>query len=503
MSAIQIMILTCEAMKALEAKAFSEGVPADELMEEAGHQIALAVRQFFPRPGVCVAVFGKGNNGGDALVAARHLAAWGWNVWLVAAYPDSEWGTQATAKFAAATGCRRADIAQLEFISGDPLVVLDGLLGTGANGPLTEPLCAIAQAINQRRRTSNASVFALDLPTGLDGDTGVADPACIVADHTLTIGFAKKGLFSDRATNFVGRLSVLPLRELSMRVDSSHADATAATPSVLAPLIARRHFEMHKGDCGRIGILAGSPGFLGAAVLCSAACVRAGAGLVTLYAPPDVAEALARKSVPEVMVRPLPALAQLSAQRHDVFAIGPGMGQQVPSEFSRFIRNISVPVVLDADGLTALASNIEALSRADGERVLTPHVGEMDRLVPGSATRPRREVVEAFTKRFPVTLLLKGARTIVGKGGEPVSFNTTGTPGMAVGGMGDVLTGVIAALIGQKIRPFDATRLGAWLCGRASEIAISAGGESEESLTPGRTLDFLGQAFRDLRAGSF
>jgi NAD(P)H-hydrate epimerase len=364
-------------------------------------------------------------------------------------------------------------------------------------------LCAITRAINQRRRTSNATVFALDLPTGLDGDSGAADPACIVADHTLTIGFAKQGLFADPATNFVGRLSVLPLRELSQRLDSSHADALPSTPSMLAPLIARRHFGTYKGDCGRVGVLAGSHGYLGAAVLCSAACVRAGAGLVTLYAPPDVADALARKAVPEVMVRPLPALSQLSTQRYDVFAVGPGMGQQVPSEFLRFIRNVSAPVVLDADGLNAAASNIETLSRADGERVLTPHIGEMDRLAHGSANRPRREVVEAFTKRFPVTLLLKGARTIVAKAGEPLSYNTTGNAGMAVGGMGDVLTGVIAALIGQKIRPFDAARLGAWLCGRASEIAISAGGESEESLTPGRTLDFLGQAFGDLRANCF
>jgi hydroxyethylthiazole kinase-like uncharacterized protein yjeF len=190
------MILTCEAMKALEERAFSEGVSADGLMEEAGHRIALAVRQFFPRPGVCAAVFGKGNNGGDALVAARHLAAWGWNVWLIAGYPDWEWSPVAAAKFAAATGCHRADTAQLEFISGEPLVVLDGLLGTGASGPLSEPLSVVTQAINQRRRSSNATVFALDLPTGLDGDTGAADPACIVADHTLTIGFAKAGLFA-------------------------------------------------------------------------------------------------------------------------------------------------------------------------------------------------------------------------------------------------------------------------------------------------------------------
>jgi hydroxyethylthiazole kinase-like uncharacterized protein yjeF len=496
------MILTCAAMKALEERAFSEGVSADALMEEAGLQIARAVRQFFPQPGVCVAVFGKGNNGGDALVAARHLALWDWDVRLLAAYPDAEWGTLPKVKFATAAGCRRAEIAQLASIAGDPLVVLDGLLGIGAKGTLREPLSGITRAINERRGR-NATVFALDIPTGLNGDTGEADPACIIADHTLSVGFAKCGLVADAAANFTGRLSVLPLRELTKRLDSSGFDAVVATPDSLAPLLPRRDFDTHKGGCGRVGIVAGSRGYLGAAVLCSAACVRAGAGLVTLYAPRDVADLLAIKTVPEVMVRPLPAIEELLEQHHDVFAIGPGLGAQPPVDVAAMVRKIPRPVVLDADGLNAIAGDVQALAEAAGERVLTPHPGEMERLVAGSLGRPRQETVTAFTRRFPSTLLLKGARTLVGKAGEPLSFNTTGNPGMAVGGMGDVLTGVIAALIGQRVRPFDAARLGAWLCGRASELAISHGGESEESLTPSRMPGFLGAAFRDLRAGCF
>jgi NAD(P)H-hydrate epimerase len=207
--------------------------------------------------------------------------------------------------------------------------------------------------------------------------------------------------------------------------------------------------------------------------------------------------------MPEVMVRTVPISEEMLEQRHDVFAVGPGLGVQPPVDVAALVRKISQPVVLDADGLNAIASDIGVLGKAAGERVLTPHPGEMERLVPGSLERPRREVVESFTKRFPATLLLKGARTIIGKSGVPISFNTTGNPGMAVGGMGDALTGVIAALIGLRVRPFDAARLGAWLCGRASEIAISHGGESEESLTPSRMLDFLGAAFHDLRAGGF
>ena len=497
------MILTCAAMKELEQRAFSEGLSADALMEDAGLQIARAVRQFFPGSGVCVAVFGKGNNGGDALVAARHLAAWGWDVRLLAAFPDAEWGPLPKAKFAAAARCRRAEIAELDSIVGESLVILDGLLGIGASGALREPLCAITRAINRKRAFGNAVVFALDIPTGLNGDTGAADPACVVADHTLTIGFAKQGLVADSATNFVGRLSVLPLRDLSTRLDASRADAIVATPEILRTLLPRRAADTHKGDCGRVGIIAGSRGYLGAAVLCAAACVRAGAGLVTLFAPPAIAEALAIKVPPEVMVRVLPTTDELLAMMFDVFAIGPGIGAHPAADVAALVRKIPQPVVLDADGLNAIARDLAVLADAAGERVLTPHPGEMERLAPGSDAKSRREVVGSFIEKYPVTLLLKGARTLVGKSGEPASFNTTGTPGMAVGGMGDILTGVIAALIGQRVRPFDAARLGAWLCGRAGEIAISHGGESEESLTPSRMLDFLGAAFRDLRAGCF
>lgn len=495
------MILTCAEMKSLEQRAFAEGVSADALMEQAGLQIARAVMQFCPKPGVCIAVFGKGNNGGDALVAARHLAQADWQVRLLGAYPEAEWGPLPRAKFESVKGCRMIETDELGSSPGMPLVVLDGLLGIGAKGALQEPLARLTGAINGLRRHSNAIVFALDLPTGLDGDTGAADPACIVADYTLAIGFAKSGLIADSATNFTGRLCILPLRELTSRAGAAPATAVATTAPVLAPLLPRRMFDTHKADYGRIAILAGSKGFLGAAVLCSSACVRAGAGLVTLFAAPDVAAALSPKTIPEVMVRAIESPAALLAEKHDVFAVGPGLGAHVASDVARLVRNIERPMVLDADGLNAISANVEVLGRTAGERVLTPHPGEMERLAPGSLRQTRREAVVNFTSRFPCTLLLKGARTLVSKKGEPVAINTTGTPGMAVGGMGDALTGVIAALIGQRVRPFDAARLGAWLCGRASELAITHGGESEESLTPGRMLDFLGTAFADLRAG--
>jgi NAD(P)H-hydrate epimerase len=498
------MILSCAAMKALEEKAFAAGVSPELLMEQAGQQMALAVRQFFPNPGVCLAGFGKGNNGGDALVTARHLAAMGWEVRLIPAFAEKEWGPLPRQKFKEAAGCHADKPDALQSASGRPLIVLDGLLGIGAKGALQEPVSSLTRAINQLRATSNAHVFALDLPTGLDGDTGAPDQACIVADTTLTVGFAKQGLVADHAANFVGCICVLTLNEFSSLIITADTDTLLTTPANIGPLMPRRNFDTHKGDYGRIGIVAGSPGFLGAAVICANACVRAGAGLVTLYSTPDYAESLARMAPPEVMVQSIPSLLDVLSKRNDVFAIGPGLGTSRSAEIAQLVEKIPQPSVVDADALNAIAGRAEMLSSVGGERVLTPHPGEMERLDPDTKNHPRSKVVHAFAQRYPrCTLLLKGARTIVGKSGEPLCINTTGTPGMAVGGMGDALTGVIAALIGQRIRPFDAARIGAWLCGRASENAIYEGGETEETLTPTRMLDFLSHAFRDLRARAF
>lgn len=498
------MVLNCEEMRALEAGTFAAGVTADELMEEAGLQIARAVRQFAPQPGVCLAVFGKGNNGGDALVAARHLAAWGWEVRLVPAFPATEWGPLPREKFAAAADCTHAEPASLAAAKGSPLVVLDGLLGIGAMDTLREPLRTVTVAINELRRRSNALVFAIDVPTGLNGDTGKADASCIVADFTLTIGFAKPGLIADAATNYTGRLCVLPLGEFSARRDAMGGSVVVNSPQTLSGLLPRRGFDSHKGDFGRVGVIAGSPGFLGAAALCAGAAVRAGAGLVTLYATPDYYDSLARLAPPEVMVRRVSALDDALVDRHDAVALGPGLGVDRARSIERLVRELTAPAVIDADALNCIAPRPHVLDAAPAGRVLTPHPGEMERLAPGSAARPRFEAIREFTAEHSAcTLLLKGARTCIAKSGGPISVNTTGNPGLAKGGSGDTLTGVIAALIAQHIRPPDAARLGAWLCGRAAEIAISHGGETEETLTATRALGFIPNAIRDLRNGCF
>jgi NAD(P)H-hydrate epimerase len=499
-------MLTCAEMKALEERAFADGVSAEGLMDGAGWLIAQTVRQFLPQPGVCTVHFGKGHNGGDALEAAHLLAIDGWQVFQQSAFTPESWAPLTRQKHEQFVETqRRLEAAAIPLrrqrAPGRPHIILDGLLGIGASGELRDPIRSACRAINSERMHSDARVFAIDLPTGLEGDTGAADADTVIADYTLTIGCAKVGLLADAATRFVGRLAVLRLPQLTARMEPGTLEQLA-TPATLAPLLPRRPFDMHKGQCGRVGIIAGSPGLTGAAVMCAEAALHAGAGLVTLYVPQAIRSEVVARIAPEVMVRAIGSCAEVLDARHDVLAAGPGLGRERDAEILQLIATAPQPMVIDADALNALAGSVELLAHAAGPRLLTPHPGEMQRLDPESASSSRQATVERFTTRFPATLLLKGARTIIGEHGHPLSYNTTGSPAMATGGMGDVLTGVCVALLAQGLASYDAARLGAWLCGRAAELALLAG-ESEESLSATHVISQLGAAFRALRAGGW
>jgi NAD(P)H-hydrate epimerase len=480
-------------MRALEDRAFADGITAEALMEEAGRRIAEAVTQFFPRGGHCVVVFGKGHNGGDALVAARYLERSGWTMDLRPAFPESQW--------AELTKLQHSRLGVLDRDgSSRPLIVLDGLLGIGAGGALREPILGCCKEINRLRIEENAHVFALDLPTGLDGDTGVVADGAVIADFTLTIGFAKPGLVADQAINHVGRLAVLPLAELSSRLHlEREGDSTVATSVDLRRLLPRRNFDTHKGQAGRVGILAGSVGTVGAAVMCAEGAVRGGAGLVTLHVPKDIYSMVATRVIPEVMVRPFDSPLEILEGAYQSMAMGPGVGLAHEREIIDLIARCPSPAVVDADGLNCLSRDLSALDRAVAPRLLTPHPGEMARLFPDSARQARDVAAQSFAQRSNHTLLLKGARTVIAERGRPLSYNTTGHPGLATGGVGDVMSGVLAALIGQGLTCYDAARVGSWLIGRSAEIAVFQGNESAESLSASRLLDYLGQAFTDLR----
>ncbi len=492
-------------MRRIEQQTFAAGVSAEALMEEVGRQIAQAICQFVPRPGAAIVYYGKGNNGGDALVAARHLAAAGWGIELRPQERDASKLAELTAKNLAAFESAQPRARPCRpHLNPRVAVIIDGLLGIGAAGPLREDIRRLTREINARRADAGARVLAVDLPTGLDADTGEADPDCVVADFTVTAGYSKAGLVADGASAHVGRLCVAALPQFEPYAPRESTGETA-TPESLRGLLARRNFDSYKTQYGRIGIVAGSPGFTGAAVLCANGALRGGAGLVTIYAPEDIQPILAVTAPPEVMVRPVKSYAEVLEAKHDVLALGPGLGKERAGAILQLIEHIECPMVLDADGLNIVAEHDACLlERCAGPRLLTPHPGEMERLFPEAKNLSRYETATRFTARhasarFPLTLLLKGSRTIIHEQGRPASYNTTGNPGMGTGGMGDVLTGVCAALIGQHLSPYDAARTGAWLCGHAAEVAVQM--RSEESLAALDVVHCLAAGFTHLRAG--
>ena len=526
---MNLPILTSAQMRAAEESAFARGVEVEALMDKAGAGVAQAVTRFFRKPGKCIVFAGKGHNAGDALVAAERLRRLGWKIEVRLAFQEADCSGLMRKKLeslrrrppeilGATPSGGRTDVgvmivellaesaeelsAAQEAMAAEayvgtaaPLIILDGLLGLGAKPPLRDPIRAACRCINHLRTTKGAYVFAVDLPTGLDGDSGKTDRDCVIADFTVTIGFAKPGLLADDALNFVGRLEVVQLDEL--RAPKKKAkDVVAALPS-FRELLPRRKFSTYKNQCGRIGVVAGSRGFIGAALMTSQGALRAGAGLVEVFVPEEIYEIVAGAAPMESMVKPLKSYRDLLKEKADVWAVGPGLGKSRAAEILELIEKAKQPMVVDADGLNILAEKISTLKHCKGKRLLTPHPGEMKRLSRGEK-ETRAKTATKFCHRFPVTLLLKGSRTIVAERDRPLSYNTTGNPGMATGGMGDILTGVCAGLLGQGLSPYDAARLGAWLCGRAAEIAIFGGSQSEQSLLPRDVLDHLGTAFKEL-----
>jgi hydroxyethylthiazole kinase-like uncharacterized protein yjeF len=492
---VESPVLSSAQMQGAEQAAFARQVTVEALMDQAGAGVARAVHQFFPKSGNCIAFAGKGHNGGDALVAAEHLQRVGWKIDIRLPFLEENCSELTQKKLNA---LRESAPRTPPTIDHSPhTIILDGLLGTGAKSFLREPIRSTAREINRLRREQNAFVFAIDLPTGLDADSGENDPEdSVVADFTVTIGFVKHGLIVDSALDYVGRIEVVPLPGLWP--DATAPNELAASPHSFGPILERRKFSAYKNQLGRIGVVAGSKGFVGAAIMTTQGALQAGAGLVEAFVPDDIYEIVASAAPVEAMVKPVRRYRDLLEEKVDVWALGPGLGKSRASEILNLIENAQQPMIVDADGLNIVADKVDILHGCRGPRLLTPHPGEMSRLM-DVGKMARAGIARNFCDRFPITLLLKGSRSIVCERGKPISYNTTGNPGMASGGMGDVLTGVCAGLAGRELSLYDCGRIGAWACGRAAEMSIFQRGASEESVLASDVLANLGGAFNELR----
>lgn len=499
-------ILSSQEMLAREDEAFRSGLTAAALMEAAGEAMARRIVRLYPLAAEFLVLAGKGNNGGDGLVVARHLASSGKQVRLALAIAEDQLGELPVAQLQRLRTVYPSFpvepwSGQLVFPSSDG-VVIDALLGLQAQGALRGVLAEIVAKLNAARARNFFRTVALDLPSGLaayaEGTAPEDRDVAVMADVTLAVGYAKEVLCREALAGWVGRLEVVPWSA----EETASAPRQVLVPQELAHLLPRRNALSFKGDYGRLVIIAGSPGFSGAATLCAQAAQAMGTGLLSIVTRPESVDAVTAHAPPEAMVSAWPDGEVSPIVRNaTAIVIGPGLGADEETvKMLRAVLGIGCPVLIDADGLNVVAKHLDLLHEAKGPVLLTPHSGEMARLVGRKFSPDEREAVaHAFTDHHAVTLVLKGTRTLVTAPGGPYYINTTGNAGLSTGGSGDTLSGILGALLAQGLVPLDAARLGVWLHGHAADLLLAERG-CEEGMTPTMLSAHLGAALVSLRA---
>ncbi|MGY4535470.1 hydroxyethylthiazole kinase-like uncharacterized protein yjeF [Pseudomonas sp. TE3786] len=449
----------------LDARLIAAGTPGFELMQRAAHAAWRALRQRWPQETLVTVLAGHGNNAGDAYLLAVLALRAGWQVRLFAVgEPIRLVGDAATAHAEA----KAAGVVVQPWRDDAELtgVLVDGLLGTGLKGDVREPYAQVIEQIN----ASGLPVLALDLPSGLCADTGTALGVAVRADLTMTFIALKVGLFTGEAPALVGELLFDDLQADPALLAQTAAVAERLTPSSLAQLPPRSP-TAHKGQFGHVLVVGGDRGFGGAALLSAQSALRSGAGLVSLATRPEhVPAALVR--CPELMSAGISSANQLLAlvQRAKVLVVGPGLGQDAwgRSLFS-VARSAELPQVWDADALNLLALAPAPLPVGS---VITPHPGEAARLLGISTAQvqaDRPAAARALARKYAVVAVLKGAGSLIADPDGRLNLCDHGHPAMAGAGLGDVLAGVIGALLAQGMPAFAAASLAVWLHARAGE----------------------------------
>jgi NAD(P)H-hydrate epimerase len=449
---------------------------------------------------------GPGNNGGDGAALARMLIEIGYNVEVFVLKtdtpfsPDLEVNILRLQKQAIASISYISDIHLVPIIPND-VVVVDALFGSGLTRPLEGVSAKLVESIN----ISNAQVVAIDIPSGLFANENPFPNgnSVINANFTLSLQFPKLCFFFPENSCFVGKWFVLPIGLHPSAIIETPSPYQFLTSEFVSSLVRRRSTFGHKGTYGHCLIVAGSNGMIGAAVLSSKACIKAGAGLVTAHVPRIVYNII-QQSVPEVMVSVDDndgfITSVLNSKKYSSIAIGPGLGmeERTKSALITFLRSYSKPLVIDADALNIIASNTDYINLIPSNSIITPHPGEFDRLFGKSDSGYKRlNVAIEMAQKYQIVILLKGAYSQVVCPNGNVYFNNTGNPGMATGGSGDVLTGIIVSLLAQGYFPIHAALIGAHLHGLAGDLATEKIGQ--ESITASDIIDCIGEAFNGIQ----
>lgn len=510
-------VLTAAQMRDVDRRTMELGIPGLILMENAGHRVVeFLIEEFSPLSGHRVVILcGKGNNGGDGMVVARQLFTRlrPARLDVVLAADPAELQGDAAANYRMLEACGCPVQREITTEMREATIVLDALLGTGLKGPATGRMRDWIREINTG--FPRAAVVAVDLPSGLDSDSGVIPGDAVQAAFTVTFTAPKLCHVLPPACDLAGTVRVRPIGSpASLFEDDPSLQLSLITPRMFRHLLGERPRGAHKGDFGHVLIIGGSRGKTGAAAMAGMAALRAGAGLVTVASAASALPVIASHA-PELMTEALPetpdgaiaaeaaAPERLARLIHlkDVVALGPGLGNQ--PETVEMVRNLVLtvpqPLVIDADGLNALAG----CDFRGGNFILTPHPGEMARLSGKKTSEIQADRVgaaRAYATERNLTLVLKGQRTVIAFPDGRVWINPTGTPAMATAGSGDILTGLIAGLLAQSPQhPEAAIAAAVYLHGLAGEFGAEALGE--QPLLATDLLDFLPEALDECLSG--
>ncbi|MBI2848953.1 MAG: NAD(P)H-hydrate dehydratase [Chloroflexi bacterium] len=510
-------IVTAEEMRETESRAATIGLTSPILMENAGLTVAQKIQEWVgDLAGKRILVLvGPGNNGGDGLVAARHLHDWGARVFLYLYHRHTEADDNLQQVLNRGLLFRHAkedaDFSCLkDWLSNTDLVV-DALLGTGKARPIGGDLAELLHTVQGDRSRLDLRLVAIDLPTGLNPDTGAVDPATIAADLTITLGYPKMGFFTSPGADYLGKLQIGDIG-----IPESFAQDTATelvTNEWVKNHLPARPRNAYKGTFGHVLIIAGSRNYVGAAYLAAAAVMRVGAGLATLALAQSLHPILAAK-LTETTFLPLPEaeagiigetaretiLSQLP--NYDVVLLGCGLGQHPSTAklIQEILPSLSLPVVIDADGLNALASIPRWWQNLPAPTILTPHPGEMARLTghPTSEVEAGRiDIARRSALKWGRIVVLKGAYTAIANPDGYVKINPVANPALATAGTGDVLAGAIAGLLAQGLSPFDAAACGSYLHGLAGEMLAEELGDA--GVVAGDLLTCLPKAIKRIK----
>ncbi|MCI0522332.1 MAG: NAD(P)H-hydrate dehydratase [Bacteroidales bacterium] len=503
-------IFTSAEIREIDAATISlEPVTPGGLMERAATAAFGKIKEYIAHDSNVTVFAGPGNNGGDGLVIARllHEEQHHVRVYVVETGAAHSNEFRLNADRLARSGVAPftlADITLFPAVNRNE-VIIDAIFGTG----LSKPPSGIAAEVIRRINLTGANVISVDVPSGLfcEDNTDANRDTIVRSSLTLTFQFPKISFMFAGNDDFTGRWEVVDIglhQETIMKKPSRYHYIMRED---VTPLLRKRRKFDHKGTCGHALLVAGSYGKAGAAILAAGAALRAGAGLVTVHTP--VAAVLpVQAALPEVMVSPDPGAEFITAvpdlSRYDAAGIGPGMGTDPDSRnvLKTILETSRIPLVLDADALNILARNRELLSLIPPHSVLTPHPGEFKRLTGEEMTDFQLlERESRFAAEHNCILVLKGAHTSVALPDGRIFFNSTGNPGMATGGSGDVLTGMITALLAQGYDPVKAAIAGVYLHGAAGDVALRI--HSEEAVIAGDILMNIGRAFRETRFNNF